>query len=248
MAYALYNGNPSFPMMPEQGLFISKEGWVTVKAGYEWDDLFDRKLTVKEHRPYLKRRVKEYETMGNFGVVTLGCNDRVEIYGTFGSVKADIHYHPYSEVRLKFETPHHFAWTVGGRAILAYWGDTQLGVDAKYFTFDPQISRLELNGRSINPEGAHYDYQEWQVGLGVSHRVKLFTPYIGLKYSNVRARFHHLKAISWVFPAQHLTMKNKFPIGLFLGCGFSLERALNINFEARVFDETAVTLSTDLRF
>ncbi|MBS0653816.1 MAG: hypothetical protein JSR39_09890 [Verrucomicrobia bacterium] len=245
---ALYNGNPSFPMMPEQGLFFKKDAWVTIKAGYEWDDVIDRNLTVHEHRPRLKREVKDYAAMGNFGSLTLGCNDRVELYGLFGAEEADIHYRPYSDVRLKFQTHQCFAWTVGGRAILAYWGDTQLGIDAKYFQFNPHIHSLKLNGKSLHPEGAFYHYREWQVGLGVSHRIKLFIPYAGLKYSDVRAKFHHLKALSWIFPDKHFTMKNKHPMGVFLGLGLSFDRALNINFEARLYDETGITASADIRF
>ncbi|MGE3533371.1 MAG: hypothetical protein AB7H48_00900 [Parachlamydiales bacterium] len=245
---ALYNGNPSFPMMPERGLFFKKDAWITIKAGYEWDDIFDRNLTVHERRSHLKRKVKDYAAMGNFGSITLGCNDRAEVYGLFGTEEADIRYRPYSDVRLKFKTDQHFAWTVGGRAILAYWGDTQLGIDAKYFQFDPCIHSLKLNGKSISPEGAFYDYREWQVGLGVSQRIKLFIPYVGLKYSDVRAKFHHLKALSWIFPEKHFTMKNKHPIGIFLGAGLSFDRGLNINFEARFYDETAITASADVRF
>lgn len=245
---ALPNGNPSFPMMPEQGLFFKKDAWLTLKAGYEWEDLFNRKLTVREHRDHLKRRVGLYEAMGNFGVVTLGCNDRVEVYGVLGEEKATIHYHPYSDVRLHFTTQHEFAWTVGGRAILAYWGDIQLGVDAKYFQFNPSIHTLKVNGASINPDGAYYRYGEWQIGLGASYRIQLFTPYIGLKYSDASAKMRHLNAIDALSPQKHLTMENAHPLGLFLGCGFALDRALNINFEARFFDETAITASTDLRF
>ena len=245
---ALYNGNPSFPMMPEEGLFFKKEGWLTIKAGYEWDDLFDRKLKVRTHKEHLKRRVGDYSAMGNFGVITLGCNDRVEAYGVLGTEKADIHYHPYSDTHLKFKTDHRFAWTIGGRAILAYWGNTQLGIDAKYFQFDPHIDSLSLNGRSLRPEGARYHYKEWQVGLGVSQRINVFFPYLGLKYSNVQAKFRHLQAISSLFPKEKFTMENRHPMGVFLGLGISLERALNFNFEARLYDETAITVSTDLRF
>lgn len=192
--------------------------------------------------------MKEYEAITNFGVFTLGCNDRVEVYGSFGATDAEITQHPFSDVHLKYKTDNRFAWTVGGRAILAYWGDTQFGVDAKYYQFNPQISKLILNGQSINPDGANYHYREWQVGLAVSHRLKWFIPYIGLKYSDVRAKFHHLKAIETVFPKKHFTMKNKYPIGLFLGFGVSPTQAFNINAEVRVFDETAITLSGDIRF
>lgn len=235
-------------MMPEEGLFFKKDAWLTIKGGYEWDDLFNRKLVVKEHRSRLKRSVKDYAAMANLGVVTVGCNDRVELYGLFGKEKARVSYRPYSDIRLHFKTDRHFAWSVGGRAILAYWGDTQLGVDAKYFQFTPSIHHMTANSVSVPPRRAYYDYREWQVGLGVSHRFKIFFPYAGVKYSDVRAKFHQLKSLNWIFPNREFTMKNKYAMGVFIGLGVSLDRALNVNFEARFYDETAITASSDLRF
>jgi hypothetical protein len=246
--FALYNGNPSFPMMPEEGLIFKSKGWLTLKAGYEWDDLFDRKLKVRSHKEHLKRRVGDYSALGNFGVLTLGFNDRVEAYGVLGAEKAEIHYHPYTDTHLKFKTDYHFAWTVGGRAILAYWGNTQFAIDAKYFQFDPSLHSIKLNGKSLSTSGAHYHYDEWQIGLGVSQRINAFFPYLGLKYSNVQAKFRDLDALRSIFPNERFTLENRHPIGIFLGLGISLERALNFNFEARLYDETAITLSTDLRF
>jgi hypothetical protein len=235
-------------MMPEEGFLMKRDAWITVKMGYEWDDLFDRNLSLKQHKTQLSKKVKKYAAMGNFASFTLGCNDRVELYGTVGAEKAHIDYQPYSDTQINLKTDHHFAWTIGGRAILAYWGYTQLGIDAKYFEFNPSIDSLKVNENSVQPQGAFYNYQEWQVGLGVSHQFNAVIPYIGLKYSNVSLKFHRLNALNAIASDKQFNMKNKHSMGIFLGLGFSFKKALNLNFEARFYDETAITASGDIRF
>ena len=245
---ALYNGNPSFPMMPEEALFFPKDSGITLKAGYEWDDVFNQRLTLKKNQDYLNRKVRQYHTTSQFGTVTLGFNDRVEFYGAMGAMTARSQFHPYSSGTIKYHTDSSFAWDIGGRAILAYWGDTQLGVDAKHIQFNPTIKSMTLQHHSLHPHKVSYQYRQWQIGLGASHRFGLVVPYLGVNYSHVHLKFHNLKTLGGVFPDSHVTMKNRFPFGLFMGCGFSLVRALDLNAELRLIDETAVTISGDIRF
>lgn len=247
-AFSLYNGNPSFPMMPENGLFTGKNAWFGIKVGYEWDDVFDRNLRVKNHHDEIRRKVRKYEGIGNFGTLTLGLADRVEVYTTLGAVSARIHQQPLSHVPITYRSDNQFAWSVGGRGILAYWGDLQLGVNAAYFRYSPKVDSLHVKSASIPHSEAGFHYCEWQVGLSVCYRIGLLYPYIGFKYANVRAKFYHLNAIADIIPEKHFTLENKYPIGLLFGCGLAPEKGFAINAEIRLVDETAVTLSGDLRF
>jgi hypothetical protein len=245
---ALYNGNPALPMLPEQGVFLGKNSWIGLKAGYEWDFVDERNLQLKGNSQGLHRKVRSFDAMGNFGVATFGMADRVEMYGVFGSYSTHTTYRPVSDNEVKFTTDGQFAWEIGGRVILAYWGDLQLGIDAKYFSYSPSIDRLTVNGEHVHESGAGFHYNEWQVGAGVSYRFRYVVPYAGMKYSNVRSKYYHLNAIDEIFPRKHFTLENRYPIGFFLGCGVSLERALDFNAEFRFLDELAVTVAADLRF
>lgn len=248
-AFALYNGNPSFPMMPETGIFIAKEDWLGVKAGYEFDYVYDRKLHLEgQHLEHCSKRVQEYHSLANYGVVTINFNDRVEIFSTLGAMSFKIAHHPFPDTKVSYHTGTHFTWGVGGRAILAYWGDLQVSVNAAYVKSDPRVSSLEVNGKSYSTRQAEIDYSQWQVGIGVSYRVNWFIPYIGVDYSDFRARIEHLNSIKALFPDKHVTFKDSYPSGLYLGFGLSPDRAFNMNVEVRLLNENAVSASADFKF
>ena len=92
------------------------------------------------------------------------------------------------------------------------------------------------------------DFREWQVGAGVSYRIKWFVPYLGVDYSDFRAKIEHLGALHFILPNNHLTLKDSYPMGLFLGFGLSPEKAVNVNVEARLINENAFSVSADFRF
>lgn len=248
-AIALYNGNPSLPMMPEEGLFISKEHWLGLKAGYEFNRVYDRKLHMEgQHLEHCTKKVQKYESLSNFGLVTLNFNDRAELFGSLGSLSSEISHHPFSDTKISYHSGTNFAWGVGGRAILAYWGDLQLSVNAEYVKSHPGLSSLKVNGKSYPTRHAEIDYCEWQVGIGVSYRFNWFVPYIGVDYADFRERIEHLDSIKFLIPSKHVTFKDTYPCGLFLGFGLAAQKAFQLNAEVRFINENAVSLSADFKF
>jgi hypothetical protein len=246
---ALYNGNPSFPMLPEEGMFISKEKWFGIKTGYEFDRVYDRKLH-REGRgiEHSRKKVRKSESLSNFGVITLTFNERVELFGDLGAMSCKILQSPRPDMQVNYHSDTHFAWGAGGRAILAYWGELQFGVNASYVASDLPLSSLEVNHHSYHKRHVEIDFREWQVGIGVSYRVRWFTPYITVDYSDFRARIEHLKVLEFLFPKKHVTFKETYPIGIATGFALSPDRAFNLNVEVRMINENAVSLSADLKF
>lgn len=246
---ALYNGNPSFPMMPEEGMFISKDKWFGVKTGYEFDCVYDRKLHMQGRgREHSRREVQKYDSLSNFGTITLNFNERVELFSTLGAMSVKLSQSPHSDTKVTYRTDTHFTWGVGGRAILAYWGDLQFGVNAAYMQSDLPLSSLEVNGKSFPKRHVEMDYREWQIGVGVSYRLRWFIPYIGVDYSDYRSRVEHLNVLKFLFPKKHVTFKEKYATGLFMGFGLSPDRVFNMNVEARVINQNAVSISADFKF
>ena len=79
--YALYNGNPALPKIPEEGFFISKEAVLSLRAGYEGDLVFDRNMAPHIHK---------FKIFENFGVVAACFEERVDLYAGAGSYYAEI--------------------------------------------------------------------------------------------------------------------------------------------------------------
>ncbi len=242
-AFALYNGNPSAPMMPESGLFISKEEWFGVKEGYICDYVYNQPLRVEGHK-----KNKTYHCLSQFGVITANFNDRVEIFGNLGVLSSEIVQDLHSDTKIAYRTSNHFAWGVGGRAILAYWGDVQLSANASYVESNPNLSSLKVNSTSYSVKEAELNYNQWQVGIGVSYRIDWFIPYIGVDYINFRTRIGNLNAIKFLIPSKHVIFKDTYPCGIFLGFGLSAHHAVSMNVELRVINENAITASADFKF
>ncbi len=248
LAFSLYNGNPDLPEMPEEGFFVPKESWLSLKFGYEGDLVFDRSLRIDHQKDITSRGISSFESTMNSGSITVGFIDRVEIYGLLGGLKTKLSHTPVSHQHIHYDTGYHFESEVGIRAIVGYWGDTRLSVDAKYFFSSPHINSIHLNGSHVASSGAKIRDREWQIGIGVSHRISWFIPYIGVKYADLRMKFSHLKSLGFIFPKEQFTVKNNCPVGVFFGFGFSADRGIAVDIEARVLDETAVTAALIMRF
>ncbi len=246
---ALYSGNPSMPMMPEEGIFISKEAWFGLKLGYEFDLVYDRKLHMEgQHLEHGSKKVQTYESLANFGVMTLNFNERAEFFATLGALSSHLTHHPFSDTKISYRTHSDPAWGVGGRAILAYWGDIQLSLGASWVQSFPSLSSVEVNGKSFSTRHSQVDFSTWQVEIGASYRVKWFIPYLGIDYCDFRERIDHLDSLKEILPSKHATFKDVYPLGAYLGIGLTPDRAFAMNAEVRFINENAFTLSADFKF
>lgn len=246
-AYALYNGNPSFPMMPEEGIWISKDSWLGIKAGYAFDDIYDRKLKMETHRSF-RKKVQKYTSLSHCGVGTFTFNQRVELFSTVGTMSCQLTHTPLSETRVTYHTQTHVTWGVGGRALLAYWGDLQLSINAVYMQANLPLSSLKVNKMSFSHKRTEIDFREWQIGMGISYYFGLLIPYIGVDYSDFRAKVEHLNPLQFLFPKKHVTFKEAYATGIFLGFGLCPHHAFNLNVETRVINENGISVSADFKF
>lgn len=247
-AIALYNGNPSLPMMPEHGAFISKEDWYGLKIGYLFDDVYDRKVNLAgQHMGDAHKKVRKYKALSNFGVITFNGNDRIEIFGLLGTMSSHLTQVPFKDTTITYHIKPQFTWGVGGRAIIAYWGELQFAANAAYLKSDPHLSSVKVNGISYSTKHSQIDYTQWQIGLGFSYRLHAFIPYFGVDYSDFREKYKHLDALKFVIPSKQTTFKNSYMFGLFFGLGFVVN-AFQVNFETRCINENGVSAHADFKF
>ena len=246
-AFALYNGNPSLPMMPEMGVFISKNACFGVKVGYELDWVYDCDLHLDLHH-FSKKQAHHYASLTQFGIATLNFNDRVELFANMGSLSCHWNHRLNSTHQISYVSNQNWAWGVGGRAILAYWGDLQLGVNASYVQSHPSLSSLKVNGQSYDHQRAKIDLNPWQIGAGVSYRFGWFLPYIGMDYINLSIEVEDLDSLAFLIPQEKTFFKNEQPLGLFFGMGVGPEEGFNLNVEARFINENGCSVSADFKF
>jgi hypothetical protein len=86
------------------------------------------------------------------------------------------------------------------------------------------------------------------VDLALSYRIEIFSPYIGLKYSDVRAKIGQFQTTIANNGSGSNVFNNRYPVGVFIGCSLTTGKYFMLNLEGRLVDEEAVTISGDVRF
>ena len=225
-AFALYNGSPNLPEMPEQGFVTSPDQAIAFKVGYEGDFTFGRHLqapSVSDPNIY---------SQFNGSSLTVGFMNRIEVYTLLGSSLTQFSFTSSGE-NIQLNTKENFAGEVGIRANTPIWGDFKFGVDAKYFYAWPTLS-----------EGLGSVFQkEWQVGAAFSQTFAYFTPYIGVKFGKFHMEYVDLSSFS-----KNVSLQNACPVGLFIGMGIAAKKGISFDFEARFVDEYAFTGALGLSF
>ena len=241
--FAMYMGNPALPSVIEEGFFFSKENWLAVKLGYQRDWVFDRDMKAVSR---ISGRMDDFELTSDQGVLTFNIIDRIELYGSAGAARVYAANRPMRGVRNEFESHDQFMWGIGLRGLFATWGNASFGADIAYERAHPTMKWITTNGTPVNPSGgSKITYYEWQVGVGASYQIDLFTPYVGVKYSNAGARFKHLP-VGFLPNTRHFKTKNRRKFGMALGTTLSTGSRFSASVEARVIDEQSITLSANV--
>lgn len=226
-AFAMYQSNPAGPEMIDRGLAINPDFFLGIKAGYQFDRVFDRRMTLSN----VSGHVNDSKILAHQGVVTLNFFDRAEIWGSTGS--ANFHFNDEIRInsnwqRIDFKRKNNWIWGVGGRASFFSWGSLTLGGSAGYERTD----NYKLH------------YSEWQIGLGLAYQVHMFAPYVGGTFSRAFAHLRHLGIPS----ISTLRMHNTNHYGVTVGCDFSPGNFIDLGVEYRMISEFALTVKGDIKF
>lgn len=242
-------GNPAAPQLIYEGFFTSCENWVDVRAGYEGDFVSDARL--KQYNEG-QGRVDCYEQTTNSGTLTINFVDRFDVFGVLGSSRTNAEWR-FTDLdenvhQVKIETEYDFLWGIGGRAILFEWGNATLGCGGRYESahYDPEW--LTIDGINFSTANTSLKWHEWQIDIDLSYRIELLTPYIGIKYLNVKSQIGEFSVPISNTESGSDSFENRNPVGIFIGCSLSNNRYFMLNLEGRLIDEEAVTISGDVRF
>jgi hypothetical protein len=240
--------NTSAPQLIEEGFFISRDSLVDFRAGYEGDFVADARMQQHE---VSSGRVDSYEQETNSGTVTLNFLDRLDVYGLCGSSRtcADWRFTISGDVhRAQLETLYSFLWGVGARGILYESGCFAFGMGGRFEHSKYDNLWMTIDGIVQQVSGTELHWRVWQIDVDMSYKIDIFTPYIGIKYSNVRSG---VGVFSTPISNSGVGMnffENRTPVGVFIGCSLSSGKYFMLNIEGRLIDEEAVTISGDFRF
>lgn len=271
-AYALPVGNPSEASLLWDGIVF--EGYcadpcdpcgcwwdaLSFRVGFYGDYVFERHLKVDGTAPSLRNNSKIDHTtiMTNAGYLALNFWNRFDVFATLGGTHISMEaqdsvffFAPQFSSSGNFivESNTAFSWSAGARATLWECGCTALGIEGQYFQTRPNLVRAESFGLfDVSPD-TRFKHAEWQVGLGVSHRIGFFVPYIAAKWSQERMSFGsdvYTTPAGSAFSVPNLKSYKRWGYAV----GFSLVgcEKLSVSAEGRFGDERALYVNGQIRF
>lgn len=236
--HALYQSNPSTPELLDEGMFFPKEHCVSMRWGYQRDQVFDRKLKGKEG---VFGNISQVTQLYNQGILTLNFMDRLDVFGAVGAMSIGFNDHPWGEAEVQFATHDQLTYGGGIRAALINWHKATFGASGSVQYAHPHVKWARVDGASINSLGKAR-YVEWQVGMALSYHADMFIPYIGVNYSSVSLSLRD------GFIQGKGKMVAREPFGLSLGCDLTETKVFDLGLEVQLFSEQAVTLKGDIKF
>ncbi len=261
-AYALPVGNPSEASLLRDGIIWEGycgepcdsysnlfEAW-SLRVGFYGDYVYNNHLEVNSNGP----DIEDVEMFTNAGYLALNFCDRFDIFSTLGATNFRLDTNPSAFTalagsRLVLETETHFSWSLGARATLWECGCTSLGIEGQYFSFRPDVTRITVGDTTTvyTDDVLSLHLHEWQVGLGISHRINMLVPYAAVKWSRTHVNFKNEdEIVETAIFLEDLKSKNHwgYAVGVSL---VDCEKAL-VTVEGRWGNEKAVYVNGQFRF
>jgi major outer membrane protein len=267
-AYALPIGNPSNASLLCDGLFLEGHcgdpcdpflNWgdaLTFRVGFWGDYVFNRHLQVHSRSRNISSSIEKTKINTNAGFLAANLWDRVDLFTTLGATDFALRSNvktfgsASNGPQLELETKNQFSWSVGARGTLWECGCTSFGLETQYFTTKPRVHRVSIaESVSVYPDNSiSARYQEWQVGGGVAHRINMFVPYLGVKWSWAKVNFDHAHPFASDPDLTLFNSRNKNHWGFAAGVSLIDCEKAALTVEGRYGDERAVHVNGQIRF
>lgn len=268
-AYALPVGNPSDASLLCDGLIW--EGhcgdpcdpcltWCdafSLRVGFYGDYVFNRHLEIDRNED--DSDIEHAELYTNAGFVAANFWDRLDVFAAFGATNLLINtnasaFGGTNGSRIEIETESDFSWSVGARGTIWECGCTSLGIEGQYFFTRPDVKRVTIGSTtSVYPDHIiNAKYREWQIGVGISHRINIFVPYVAVKWSRAQYSFDDARPdTSTGTPFTNVELydtHNKKDWGYAVGVSVVDCEKASLTVEGRFGDEKALYVNGQIRF
>lgn len=264
-AHALPVGNPSDASLLCEGLFL--EGYCgdfcdpcvtwfdafNMRFGFYGDYVFNRHLEIDEHVD--DSDIEKTEIFTNAGFIAANFWNRFDLFTTLGATNIFIDTNNKAFAlggsgRFVIETETDFSWSVGVRATIWECGCTALGAEAQYFFTNPHITRVtdEAENSVYPAHNIHAKYTEWQIGVGISHRVNMFVPYAAVKWTCAKLDFGEAVLTIDGTDAELFNLDSDKFLGYCVGVSLLDCEKASLTVEGRWGDEKAIYTNGQIRF
>ncbi|NGX54839.1 MAG: Major outer membrane porin [Chlamydiae bacterium] len=264
-AFALPVGNPSDASLLCDGVIWEGhcgdpcdpcltmcDSW-SIRVGFYGDYVFNRHLEVDNDNNGQNYDIEHTEIYTNAGLIAFNLWDRFDIFATLGASTLYIDTNARAFLgtpgqRFELETETDFSWSIGARATIWECGCTSFGIEGQYFYTKPDIKRITTAATYSAYVDDQFDakYREWQIGIGVSHRINLLVPYVAVKWAGAK-----LDLDDAVISSPSITLwdaESKKVWGFAVGVSLVDCEKVSLTVEGRFADEKAVHVNGQIRF
>lgn len=178
------------------------------------------------------------------------------LYGGVGATKVEEEY-TIRDMSVRWESDYGFTWSAGAtfrvyrRELEDFYNSILLvGFDGEYRNtdIDPDligIDQTEYNMPHTDVSYSSMEYNDWHLGLSCALKFRVFSPYIGIKYSDFESCVRLMRD-NIVYQKDNAEAGDNF--GIFIGMSVDIIDSLYANIEAGFIDEDSVSASLSLRF
>lgn len=233
-------GNPSLPSVLEEGFIIPDTKIINLRAGYQIynsPDLIMKFNNICNENEFHLRKVKAF---CNSGLISLNIKERLDIYTEIGSYRLEPQF-VFNANLYNAKSENNILLRAGTRLIFIEISNFSMSVDVKYSFFKAASSYLTQNEKPVM-DRLKFRLNEWQIAAGISQKISILRPYIGVAYRDTRILMNNF------LDFENLKMIFKKKAGMFLGCSASLGSYVLVNGEIRLVNERAIIISGELRF
>jgi len=133
-----------------------------------------------------------------------------------------------------------FAYGGGLKGAYTFKNGLLVGADVQYLRHRQRYRARSTDDTGEDTSTGKVTLQEWQFGPFVGYKIMNFTPYAGVKYSDVRLKIK----------GEEETIKFKADdhFGAFVGLTYEVIPQLRLNLEGRFIDETALNFNVIFKF
>ncbi len=224
----------------QEGLGLGNNLPVGISAGFLYDHVDKRELNKDSGKV-------DFDMIG--GKIILSVANTVDLYTMLGATQNTEYKASVSDSNYVFSLGDNFMWGLGASAVIHEWKDAGMQIfgDGNY----REARNLGVDSATVNGAPATLagtisaKWQEWQVALGISKKFQYFIPYLGVKYSDVKASAQATVS-GTKYDSGSVSSNGK--VGPFVGVSIIPAKWLSVDVSGRFVDETAVSVAATVKF
>ena len=150
-----------------------------VGVGIDQEFVFGRDLKYQSGLEGLGNEIEIKNISRTMAKISYGLLDNLDIYTKLGTADAKVKGPGFIA-----KTNNALAWAIGAKGTYELTEDWFLGANVEYLRHRHSAD-FNFNG---NDWGGKILFQEWQVAPYIAKKIGNFTPYLGVRYSDLRTR------------------------------------------------------------